>query len=330
MDRLKTLEILKTVAEHGSFTKAAEVHRLGVATVSRVIRNLETSFGVLLFHRTTRRVTLTGAGHDVLEQADALLHQYNSFSVCCHSNASEIQGEISIEVSNLFESDRLTPVLADFSRDYPHVWIRVAWADHADAIINGAADLSIVTGPTSSLTCIKRPLGQIPMGLYASQRYLDACGSPEDPQMLERIDTRYRRLSSGGSVWSLQDRNTGITTEIRVQSAIRSSCIGTLMQATRHGAGIAVLPERLAQPHERTGELVRVLPNWQVADLDASLLYHSRRNLPVRIRKLTDRLVDAFHSTPNTRRAPASTADVATRSHIDRRHTAIADSEMAT
>ncbi|MBH9659554.1 LysR family transcriptional regulator, partial [Burkholderia pseudomallei] len=77
------------------------------------------SLGVLLFHRTTRKVTLTRVGHDVLEQALALLEQYEHLSVCCHANASEMQGEISIEVSNLFGADRLVPALADFNRQHP-------------------------------------------------------------------------------------------------------------------------------------------------------------------------------------------------------------------
>lgn len=65
MDHLKALEILKPVAEQGSFTKAADTLRLGVPCISRTIQCLETSLGVPLFHRTTRKVTLTRAGHDV-------------------------------------------------------------------------------------------------------------------------------------------------------------------------------------------------------------------------------------------------------------------------
>ncbi|WP_143155707.1 LysR family transcriptional regulator [Burkholderia sp. NFACC33-1] len=322
MDRLKTLEILKTVAEQGSFTKAAEAHRLGVPCISRAIRCLETSLGVLLFHRTTRKVTLTRVGQDVLEQALALLQQYEHFSVCCHANASEMQGDISIEVSNLFGVDRLVPVLAEFNRQHPLVRIRVDWVDHPSAALSGATDLSIVTERTSSLTCVERDLGRIPMGLYASPRYRAAGGTADTPQALERMDAHGSKPGSGGSAWPLRHRRTGATAEIRLAGAIRSNCLDTLILATTRGTGFAVLPEHLARPLERDGELVRLLPDWQVGDLGASLLYHSRRNLPVRIRTLAEHLVAAFDGSPDARPAARRDAHVVT-------HAADADSEVA-
>ncbi|MDN7637618.1 LysR family transcriptional regulator [Burkholderia cepacia] len=290
MDRLKTLEILKTVAEHGSFTKAAELHGLGVPCVSRSIQCLETSLGVLLFHRTTRKVTLTRVGHDVLEQALALLEQYEHFSVCCHANASEMQGEISIEVSNLFGADRLVPALADFNRQHPLVRVRIDWTDHPSAALNGATDLSIVTSRTSSLTCVERRLGRIPMGLYASPRYRAACGEGLTPQALERMGPHGGKTGAAGSPWPLRHRRSGAIAEIRLAGAISSNCLDTLILATARGTGFAVLPD------------------WQVGDLDASLLYHSRRNLPARIRALADHLVAAFDDAPAAR--PAVQHDV--------------------
>ncbi|WP_419688879.1 LysR family transcriptional regulator [Burkholderia theae] len=301
MDRLKTLEILRTVAELGSFTRAAEAHRLGVSCISRTIQCLETSLGVLLFHRTTRKVTLTRVGQDVLEQAVALLQQYEHFSVCCHANANEMQGDISLEVSNLFGVDRLVPVLADFNVQHPLVRIRVDWVDHPSAALSGEADLSIVTERTSSLTCIERRLGRIPMGLYASPRFRIARGAAKHPQALERLDVHRGKPGSGGSAWPLRHRRTGATAEIRLAGAIRSNCLDTLILATTRGTGFAVLPEHLARPLERNGELVRLLPDWRVDDLDASLLYHSRRNLPARIRTLAEHLVAAFDDNPAAR-----------------------------
>jgi DNA-binding transcriptional LysR family regulator len=303
MDRLKTLEILKAVADHGSFTKAAELHRLSVAHVSRAVQCLEMSLGVLIFHRTTRKVTLTHAGSEVIEQANALLRQYECFSASCHSNANEIQGDISIEASNLFGADRLIAVLADFSRQYPLVQLRIDWIDHPRGTISGTTDLSIVTERTSISSCIERPLGRIPMGIYASPGFLAACGMPDDPKALEQFDLQCGRSGAGMPVWSLQHRHTGAAAEIRLANAIRSNSIDTLILAATRGTGFAVLPEHLARPHEHRGDLLRILPDWQVADLKASLLYHSRRNLPARIRKLTEHLVTAFQDCPARRPA---------------------------
>ena len=56
MERLKALEVFKAVADHGSFTRAADATNLGVPSVSRAVQDLETMLGVQLFNRTTRRV----------------------------------------------------------------------------------------------------------------------------------------------------------------------------------------------------------------------------------------------------------------------------------
>ncbi|MDN7908057.1 LysR substrate-binding domain-containing protein [Burkholderia diffusa] len=148
-----------------------------------------------------------------------------------------------------------------------------------------------------------------------------AGGATDSPQALERMDARGGKPGSG-SVWPLRHRRTGASAEIRLAGAIRSNCLDALILATARGTGFAVLPEHLARPLERDGALVRLLPDWQVGDLDASLLYHSRRNLPARIRTLAEHLVAAFDDNPDAGPAARHDAHAVT-------HTADADSEVA-
>lgn len=309
MDRLKILEMLRTIAERGSLTQAAQVHHVSVPSLSRAVQDLEQSLGVLIFHRTTRKITLTSAGTKVLEQANSLLEQYELFSASCHSNAHEIQGDVSIEVSNLFCADRLIPILSEFNLEFPLVRIKVDWTDHACATFSGTADLAIVTQRSSSLSCIERPLDQIPIGLYADPSRFGKTGAPREPRDLERLAGCHDQPGARTQTWTLRHGVSGRTFEIRLPVAIRSNCLDALVIAAICGTGMAVLPAHIAQQYERRGELTRILHDWQLDDLRASLLYQSRDNRPARVRKLTEHILARF---PRTGEHAPATGRIAT------------------
>ncbi|BBA96328.1 putative LysR family transcriptional regulator [Actinacidiphila reveromycinica] len=78
MDRIE-LEAFVAVAEELHFGRAAERLHRGQPTVSDAVRRLETALGGRLFHRTSRRVALTGLGEELLPDARAALAQLHRF-----------------------------------------------------------------------------------------------------------------------------------------------------------------------------------------------------------------------------------------------------------
>lgn len=71
LPHLSLLLAFKTVAEHGSFTRAADLLHLSQSAVSQQVVRLEEALGVQLFVRSTRSVSLTSAGHDPLNTGSA-------------------------------------------------------------------------------------------------------------------------------------------------------------------------------------------------------------------------------------------------------------------
>jgi DNA-binding transcriptional LysR family regulator len=91
--------------------------------------------------------------------------------------------------------------------------------------------------------------------------------------------------------WQLTHCATGEQSAINAHSAFRTNCPSALIAAAVSGAGVAILPEHIGCIPESRGELVRILSDWRAPSLDTQLLYRARRNQPLRVRKLVDRLV---------------------------------------
>ena len=96
MDRLKALEIFKAVADRGSFVRAASALDLSCAVVTRSVQELESLLGLRLLHRTTRRVSLTCDGEDVLHRAAGLLDTFADLASLGRVRDAEVAGRMHV------------------------------------------------------------------------------------------------------------------------------------------------------------------------------------------------------------------------------------------
>ncbi|HEX6363613.1 MAG TPA: LysR family transcriptional regulator, partial [Albitalea sp.] len=94
MDRLKSLEIFQAVADQGSFVRAADALALSNAVVTRAVQELERLLGVRLLQRTTRCVSLTPEGEDVLERTRRLLESFDELAATSGLRAGRVAGDI--------------------------------------------------------------------------------------------------------------------------------------------------------------------------------------------------------------------------------------------
>jgi len=292
MERLKALEIFKAVVDHGSFTRAADATNVGTPSVSRAVQDLETMLGVQLFNRTTRRVALTTAGHAVLEHVTGMLACYEDLARVGSDAASDCAGDIRIEVPVILDTVRLATVLGRFMRASPKVRVDVRRVDHHAETLGDLADLAIIVGRAAPSSCIARRLADMPFGLYASPAWLERTAPIEHPG-----DVRAEACLATGaqhSLWTVSHETSGEHASLAARAALRTNCPHALLAAAIDGAGVAIMPDTLVQAALARGELVRVLDAWRVAPLEACLVYRSRRNLPVRVRRLIEHLLEAF------------------------------------
>jgi DNA-binding transcriptional LysR family regulator len=146
------------VAEHASFSLAAEKLHLTQPAISKRIAQLESSLGVELFDRLGRRISLSAAGRALKPVAERILNDVRETRQVIANLSTEISGTLSIVTSHHIGLRRLPPTLKDYTRRYPAVRLDLAFMDSEQAchaVERGEFELGIVTLPLRPMTALK-------------------------------------------------------------------------------------------------------------------------------------------------------------------------------
>lgn len=304
MDRLKALSVFKAVADNGSFVAAASALDITSPVASRAVQDLETLLGVRLLHRTTRRLSLTAVGEDVLRRAGGLLQSYDELAAVGRLSASEPAGVIRMAAPASFARHYLGPALAAFRARYPQVQVDLQLCEGTVNAVLDEVDLALCLPEDLRSMQIARPLASTEVGIYASPSYLAHKGEPTHPSQLAQHDCLTSRTAGTGANWRFQQLDRSDLCTVSVKGALHANQIEVLADAAAHGAGIVMLPAFLAQAAEAQGQLRRILPGWRVAPISLHLTYNSRRNQPMSVRKLIEHLIETLGTAHEVRSMP--------------------------
>ncbi len=151
---LAHLQAFASVAEHGSFSLAAESLHLTQPAVSKRIVALEQALDARLFDRGGRDVQLTEAGRVLLEHARRALDELEAARHRIHDLASgDIRGRLVVATSHHVGLRRLPPVLSTFKRRYPEVRLELRFVESEEALALVAAgnpELAVITLPRTT------------------------------------------------------------------------------------------------------------------------------------------------------------------------------------
>ncbi len=288
------LLIFARVAEAGSFSRAAERIGLPKSTVSRRIAFLEEQLGERLMLRTTRRLTLTEFGLQLLEHARQVAAEVDAVKALSEYRQARPSGRLRVSMPNDFATVLLTDMLAAFVALHPAVSLELDLSPRRVDLLGENFDLAVRIGdlPDDTLLAARR-IAVFPSGLYAAPAYLAERGEPASPEGLDQHDT-LRLLGRNGEAasWTL------ISAERRWEGAPPARLVANapelLINLARAGAGIAAVPDYFAAPSVRRGELRRVLPDWQMPSPTAWVVFPGRRLMPAKTRAFIDMLEAAL------------------------------------
>lgn len=117
---IRQLTAFISVADNGSFTRASDQMHLTQSAVSGLIKELESSLGIVLFDRTTRQLSLSAVGRHLLPQARRILNEMQLFENEASSLTSLAQGQVRLAVSQ-FAASSMPAVIAQFAKEYPDI-----------------------------------------------------------------------------------------------------------------------------------------------------------------------------------------------------------------
>lgn len=292
MDRALEMSVFAAVVEAGSFIGAVEGLRMSKAAVSRHVDALEQRLGVRLLQRTTRRLSLTEEGRIFYQRAKEVLAALDDAESEITSRTQEPSGLIRINVPLTFGIMHLAPLWSAFMQVYPQVDLDITLNDRVVDLVDEGYDLAVRIGDMPSSALISRKLASTRMMLCASPAYLARHGAPAHPQELAKHRVLAYTNWSGRDEWHFDgpDGKVSVGTRARVYTNNGDTCRAI---ALAHG-GIMLQPSFMLQEDLRSGALVELMPEYRASELGVYAVYPTRKQLPLKVRRLVDYLVEAF------------------------------------
>lgn len=146
---IRQLTAFIKVADSGSFTRASDQMYLTQSAVSGLIKELETSLGIVLFDRTTRQLSLSVVGRHLLPQARRVLNEMHLFENEASSLMSLAQGQVRLAVSQ-FAASSMPAVIAQFAKDYPDISVTLIDCS-AENVLQHIQDIEVDLGVGTEL-----------------------------------------------------------------------------------------------------------------------------------------------------------------------------------
>ena len=297
---LNDVAMFVRVVRCGSFAEAAR--QLGVPpnTVSRHILQLEAQLGTRLLQRSTRKLTLTGAGQAFHERCASAVDGLAEAGQELMTGGQEPSGHVRVAAPADFFDFFPMEWVADFLGAHPRVRLEFVLSDANADLIAEQIDVAFRGGPLRDSGYVGRRLFDPRSdGLVASPAYIAARGTPATLQDLANHDCVASAHPSGRSTWRLIGPD-GVEEEVQVAGRFSGNTAQALRKATVAGLGVALLPPTMAKLDVRAGLLVPVLPQYQRTGLGLNVLYPSRRHLPLAVSAFIALVMEKLNSVEAT------------------------------
>jgi DNA-binding transcriptional LysR family regulator len=295
METLANLESFVRSAETGGFSAAARRLALTPAAVSRNVAMLERNLGLRLFHRSTRKLTLTEAGERFLDAIQGTLEDLQAAIAGIATDRGEPAGVLKVGMGLTFGLDYILPLLPEFLGRYPG--IRPDWRfenRQVDLVAEGF-DAAIGGGIELAPGVVSRALAPLHIIAVASPAYLRGRTPPTDPAGLAEFDGIVMRSSRTGRIRDRVMRNAaGEERAATLRETIILDDPEAMCRAALLGLGVTLIAVPHALAHLESGALVRLVPRWY-ADLGPISIYYANRTLlPAKTRVFVDFIVNGF------------------------------------
>ena len=285
------LRAFMAVAEVLSFNRAADLLGVSSSALSQTIRSLEERVGARLLNRTTRSVSLTEAGIELLERTRPAMNDLDYAFEQVRLSGERVAGVVRIHTFRIAADIFLAPMLARFHQAYPEVVLDVTLDDEVVDIVAGGFDAAIRLGELIEKDMVAVPLGsEIRQVAVASPEYLAAHGTPATPQDLLRHRCIRWRWPGQSKPYLWEFCKAGRWFSVGVDGPLIANSRAFGVHAAVEGVGIAFAAQEAVATFIEDGRLVPLLEDWSAPFQGFYLCYSQQRQMPPAMRAFIDAL----------------------------------------
>jgi DNA-binding transcriptional LysR family regulator len=252
---LRQLEIIRAIADSGSFTAAGEKLHVSQSAISRQILLLEDELGEPVFHRIGRRIRITPAGESLLQLSHRVFQDLQDTVSGISDKRESLRGTIRL-VGGMTVCLYVFPaLLAEVRRIHPHLDMKVTVgsAERSIAMLrSGAGDLGLLTLPIESADLVAVPvlleellLVSYPTHPLAKKKHI----APAD------LDKQHFVMFETGSITRRLVEEFFARARIAPEIIMETENVEIIKAMVRSGLGISIIPWQAAAADVKSKQL---------------------------------------------------------------------------
>ena len=264
-----TLKLFCAIAQSGSITKGAHECNLALSAASRRISELEETVGLMLLDRSAKGVTLTQAGHAVMQHALRLFQGFEQFSNELGEYAKGIKGHVRLWANMSSLTEFLPAALASFLKQHPEIQVEVEEqmsGDIVQALLDGIADIGVLADGTPTAGLDTQVIGHDELVIVCSKAH--PIKNKKSISFEESLDYDFVGLNRGSSLLELTSRQAErLSKQMRLRIQVRS--YDAMCQMIAVNLGVGVLPFQACAPQIKAMDLkvIHLEDAWAKRDL---------------------------------------------------------------
>ena len=276
------------VARHSSFSRAGVEVGVSASALSHAVKGLEARLGVRLLNRTTRSVTLTTAGEELLTLISEPVDKIDQAVELLNKFRDEPTGRLRLNVFSDAALLLLAPILTTFAHRYPDIEVDISTTNSMVDIVEGGFDAGIRYGATVPEGMITQSLSPpVRWVVVGTPDYLNRCGVPLHPEDLKQHSCLRFRLGNG-RMYNWEFEKDGEKLEIPVSGSVVLDETRVMLAMVAQGAALTYIAEPVVAALLANGTLQAVLKEWASVGPGFHIYYSSYRQMPIALRLLID------------------------------------------
>ncbi len=297
MDKLQAMKTFVRVVEAGSFSAVAHESNTTQSAVSKQVAALERALGARLLTRTTRSLALTEEGARYFEQTRRLVSEIAEAEGTLQRGEQQLTGWLRIAASVGFGRLKLMPVIQSFLTQHRGVKVDLRLHDGFTDLVEQGIDVAVRLGDLPDSGLLARRVGTAHRMLMAHRRYLRSLPkgtkAPVIPEDLSQHNCIvYTELAMRGA-WSFTagpgaPEPVGTQRTVRVEGNLQTNSSEVIRASVLAGMGVAYSPTWLFDEELASGEIQRLLPDWETLPIPIQLVSPRERGHSAKVRAFAE------------------------------------------